>query len=275
MTAPIPQINGNSLRSIYIEMRFDEQVLSSGTAFFARTEGRVLLFTNRHNVTGRNNDTGAFLSKKGGIPNNIKVMIPMPQTISENQDKLYGQKWVIQYLNLYFDDNFEHPVWIEHPKRDKIDAVGIIVEGNDFDIDQLAFDVGKSWYNWEVGETINVLGYPYGLSVHKFPIWMTGYIASEPSMDFDNLPVLLIDCRTRSGQSGSPVVGRHKPGDIIEYNGQQYSPKIEISHLLGIYSGRINSESDLGKVWKAEALREILLYGIQVGNPHWQSSTNA
>ncbi len=31
-----------------------------------------------------------------------------------------------------------------------------------------------------------------------------------------------------------------------------------VSNLLGVYSGRINSESDLGLVWKAQAVRDIL-----------------
>jgi hypothetical protein len=32
--------------------------------------------------------------------------------------------------------------------------------------------------------------------------------------------------------------------------------------MLGVYSGRINEESDLGKVWKVPALREIIASGI-------------
>ena len=33
--------------------------------------------------------------------------------------------------------------------------------------------------------------------------------------------------------------------------------------LLGVYSGRINKESDLGIVWKTSALTEILKNGVR------------
>jgi hypothetical protein len=35
-----------------------------------------------------------------------------------------------------------------------------------------------------------------------------------------------------------------------------------LSNLLGVYSGRINKESDLGMVWKNAAIIEILINGV-------------
>jgi hypothetical protein len=40
--------------------------------------------------------------------------------------------------------------------------------------------------------------------------------------------------------------------------------------LLGIYSGRINSESDIGRVWKTEAILETVQGGIRDHiDPSW------
>jgi len=246
-------------------MLFDNEILSSGTAFIGKTNNFSLLFTNRHNVTGRNNETGEYLSKTGGIPNKIRILFPLPEKTNSDSDVIHLDSWQPYTFNLYKDDYFEKPLWIEHPLRDKVDVVGIVLPLiNPHIINLLAFDVSEGWYDWKIGELINVLGFPYGLSIDRFPIWMTGYIASEPSIDYNELPIFLIDCRTRRGQSGSPVIGRFKPGHIVEYQGKAYQYKKETTHLLGIYSGRINAESDLGKVWKTEVLRTIMSSGIQV-----------
>lgn len=90
-----------------------------------------------------------------------------------------------------------------------------------------------------------------------FAIWTRGFIASEPEVDLNDLPVFLIDARTRPGQSGSPV---------IAYSGAGANPMADgslafggpVTNLLGVYSGRINEQSDLGRVWKAQAVRDIL-----------------
>ena len=92
----------------------------------------------------------------------------------------------------------------------------------------------------------------------NFAIWSTGYIASEPDTDYNLLPCFLIDCRARPGQSGSIVIARFLPGDVVKFKGDMYQAKNEMTHFLGIYSGRINSESDLGIVWKMEVLRNIV-----------------
>jgi len=31
-----------------------------------------------------------------------------------------------------------------------------------------------------------------------------------------------------------------------------------VTNLLGVYSGRVNEQSDLGRVWKVQAVRDIL-----------------
>jgi hypothetical protein len=58
-----------------------------------------------------------------------------------------------------------------------------------------------------ITQQLSIVGYPFGRTGGGgFPIWVQGWIATEPSIDFDALPCFLIDSRTRPGQSGSPVV---------------------------------------------------------------------
>lgn len=82
-------------------------------------------------------------------------------------------------------------------------------------------------------------------------------MASEPDVDFNEMPIFLIDCRSRQGQSGSPVVAHFGPGMVPTMQGNEVSMS-EVTRFLGIYSGRINEQSDLGIVWKASAIAELI-----------------
>ncbi|EJG0241771.1 serine protease, partial [Vibrio parahaemolyticus] len=73
-------------------------------------------------------------------------------------------------------------------------------------------------------------------------------------------PVFLIDCRTRQGQSGSPVIAFRTSGyRTIKDNRISASLSGNVAwEFLGIYSGRVNAQSDLGRVWHVSALEELL-----------------
>ena len=109
-----------------------------------------------------------------------------------------------------------------------------------------------------------VLGFPVGWEPLKaeqaaYAVWSRGSVASEPELDWDNLPRFLIDSRTRQGQSGSPVFAfrnyawKDKDGNTHF----PMSPTVE-GELIGIYSGRISADSDLGYVWRLDAIRAII-----------------
>jgi hypothetical protein len=111
-------------------------------------------------------------------------------------------------------------------------------------------------------DTVSVIGFPFGLSsVARFPVWATGFLAQELSLVTADNPVFLIDCRTRQGQSGSAVIAyragtyrtRNKEGRV-----QSTLSPTPTWEFLGIYSNRVNKESDLGKVWHVRAVEEVL-----------------
>lgn len=108
-----------------------------------------------------------------------------------------------------------------------------------------------------------------------FPVWTRGSIATEPNLPVDGLPLMLIDARTRHGQSGSPVIlhsGRTET--TVFTNGSLIADGQEHAEWLGVYSGRTDNESDLGRVWHADATRDIARHGTRPHTP-WERHHNA
>ena len=75
---------------------------------------------------------------------------------------------------------------------------------------------------------------------------------------------MLIDCRTREGASGSPVFAYRSSGWVNAESmetGERKSVLISgkpVWRFLGVYSGRLRGDSDVGMVWKAQAVRELV-----------------
>lgn len=244
------ELNELSVKSLLLEMRFNGQTLSSGTGFVAKMGSEYYLVTNRHNVTGRHQETGALLSPTKGIPNQVAVLHNV-------EGKLGSWEWRVE--SLYENDE---PSWYEHPSfGPKTDIVCLKL--TDLNGVQLfAYDLFQDGPGFLIGpaETVSVIGFPFGLSGGGgLGIWATGFIATEPQVDFKDLPLFLIDCRSRPGQSGSPVVISKNGGAVAYQNGSVSVGSEPQNELLGIYSGRINTQSDLGMVWKVSAIRELVL----------------
>lgn len=84
-----------------------------------------------------------------------------------------------------------------------------------------------------------VIGFPGARTSYKFfPIWVTGYVASEPQLDYDNAPVVLINATTTGGMSGSPVF-QIEDGSYIDDQRGMHIEGQRVLKFLGIYSGRI------------------------------------
>ncbi|WP_444926757.1 trypsin-like serine peptidase [Microbulbifer sp. TRSA002] len=246
-----------SLKSLFIEMYFGEQYLSSGTATLLSNtrESHCTLVTNRHNVTGLHQETGECLSSTLGTPDNIVIHFHRPG------DSI--GYWKKVKLPLYRGDG--SPFWIEHPRLgEKADIVALNLTWGD-DVLKLPYylklDLDRVGMIVSPAEPISVIGYPFGLSTSgKLPVWATGFLAQELSLISKEEPVFLVDCRTRQGQSGSPVIAFRTTGfRSIKDNrlSTSLSPKI-VWEFLGIYSGRVNEKSDLGRVWHVSALEELL-----------------
>jgi len=247
-----------SLKSIFIEARFGSSVLGTATAFLIASDrqSHCALITNRHVVTGRHQETGRCLNSNAGIPDNLVIHF---HAQSDDADEC---KWNEVQLPLFRQDG--SPYWFEHSKfGERADVVALNLHwGNDVvkfpyyletDLDRFGIALGPA-------ESVSVVGFPLGRSVERFPIWATGFLAQDWSLVTPESPTFLIDCRTREGQSGSPVLAyrvgsyRHQKGDKIV---STLSPH-PVWEFLGIYSGRISRDSDLGIAWHHSVVADVL-----------------
>ncbi|WP_434148770.1 trypsin-like peptidase domain-containing protein [Methylocaldum gracile subsp. desertum] len=251
------RISQPSFQSLYIEMQVLGNTIASGSSFVViGAAGMPFLITNRHNVTGRNQDSGELLSTTGAIPDTL--------VISHNSKSGLGE-FVKVKEPLY---NGDTPRWIEHPTLGaKADVVALPVSESD----GVALYPYKTRYEThldiEPAQMVSVVGFPFGMRTGpSFAVWATGFVASEPEINHNGLPVFLIDCRTRKGQSGSPVILYRNGGGIITHENST-SVISPVCQLLGIYSGRINPESDLGIVWKSYVIAELIDYANTTCSP--------
>ena len=203
-----------------------------------------------------------------------------------------AQEWRWQYVGLSAlaqveirlnEQDGNDPCWKEHPEHGRaVDVVAVDVEDT-FSKDNHTFNAVNGGtrfderFHGSVTDDVFVIGYPLGLSGSKsergaMPIYKRGSIASEPMVDFDQRPCLLIDCRTFSGMSGSPVVVSHS--GIWMPEGKMTDDAVigTVENLLGVYSGRMTnpmyaasggSSSDIGVVWKMRTVQQVVEDGVR------------
>ena len=234
--------------------------MAAATGFVVERESVYYLITSWHVVSGRRSDNGQPLASHGGLPDKIEIWHNHIGSVSLIT-------WVPTTELLI--DSSSAPRWLEHPRFGRrVDAVALslaITSGISFM--PYSLDDGSSGTSVlvaDVPDSVNIIGFPFGeAAAGRIAIWARGSIATDMEIDYSGLPCFLIDSRTRQGQSGSPVVvykglsetGRMSNGSIVFGTGI-------MSRLLGTYSGRINPESDLGRVWKISAIKEILEHGV-------------
>ena len=239
-----------SVQSLLIEMQFNGTPLATGTAFVVDTPSRgPHLITNRHNVTGRHQESGKPLSKTAGVPSDIVIV--------HNKKNQLGT-WGARTEPLFAAGV---PRWIEHPSLGpKADFVALPLTQLG-DVHLYPYDPCNTGPEVQVGpaDAVSVVGFPFGMTAGgAFGVWATGFLASEPDVNFNGLPIVLIDCRSRQGQSGSPVLAYRAGGAVAMKDGSSAVFSGPVQKFIGIYSGRINTESDLGIVWKAESIAELV-----------------
>lgn len=238
-----------SVQSLFLQLRLNGQNLASGTGFIANAPRGPMLITNRHNVTGLNNVTGQPLFPNGQIPDEIVIV--------HNRAGQFGQ-WVSKNEPLI---NNGTPLWIEHPMHGvNVDFVALpLTQLTDVQLYPYSLGVGDPQISVSPSDNISVVGFPFGLTGGgALAIWATGFVATEPDIDQNNLPVFYIDCRARQGQSGSAVIAHRNGGMVGMADGSSAAFSGPVTRFLGIYSGRINEQSDLGIVWKRTAIKQLV-----------------
>ena len=231
------------------------------TGFYFEIDNRLWLITNWHNVTGFDLDTQK--RKEDAYSSPVKVGVPIIVQTPR------GIEWKWYSVELYDD---EKPKWLIHPvHKTRVDVIALeiasnVPENKIIPINKIEWDKGIEPI---IADNIYVLGFPYGLrGGGNFPIWKRATVASEPDIDYQELPQFIIDTTTRKGMSGSPVVMRRQ-GIHNLINNQLHSDSIlgEVQNFIGIYSGRFYAneleETQLGRVWKAHLIQETIEGGVK------------
>lgn len=239
---------------MFIELMFNDVNLACGTAFYYRYEGKSYLVSNWHNFSGRDPKTKKPISKSGGLPNRFRLYSHHPENCASVD--------VVEY-ELLKDGG---ATWFEHPDLGCNVDVGVLpiseLPKEVFDMLSAVDEVGpNSDSPLEVGESVFVLGFPFGITAGNYlPIWKAATIASEPEVNYNQLPLMLIDTATRPGMSGSPVIQYiRRPISLID-NGKLYRFR---ASFVGVYSGRLvgsdSLDAQLGLVWKAKCINDIIV----------------
>lgn len=253
-----------SLTSILIEPYFNETKLGSATGFIIQKKTQQYLVTNWHVLTGIDPLTGTPMHAQGGLPNFLMIWHHI-KSIHDNTIDWFSIK-----VPLYESDEIyeEKKKWIEHPKGKQVDVVLLPLKptplihifGQQTQIQIHNFDMKLASVDMIPipAMPVSIIGFLLGKTAGGvLPIWVTGFIASEPNVDIDGMPLLYVNATGRSGLSGAPVVlrlsGGYATSDGKFMIGGGYQTK-----FIGINSGRICENSDVCRIWKPIVLDQIL-----------------
>lgn len=255
MNQPAVRIDDYSFAPLHIKLRNGAQTIGTATGFVYQINDSLYLITNWHVASGRNRFDDQPLHKGSATPDALR-----PMFFVEGE----SGRWTAHDIPLVDQDG--NPLWYQHPKHaQKVDVAvlpftcppGLTVHP----INNLPTTTGMVV---ETGQDVFVLGYPLNIRAGGvLPVWKRASIASEPEIDLDELPLLLVDTASYTGMSGSPVIAK----EVYHYRG--HDGDLHIDHnaathytLVGVYSGRrrgLDGElSQLGEVWKARVIEEII-----------------
>ena len=230
------------------------------------------LVTNWHVFAGRDSVTGKLLSPTGAEPDAVEII--------HNARALGRSIQVVEPLWGPDDpDEFDRvPRWTGHLGGPEVDVAVLPLTQSD-GVTLYPYSLsspGDPEVVIEVTSDVAVVGFPFGLThSKKFAIWTRGVVATEYGVDYDERPCFLIDSRTRKGQSGSPVIYFNDGRGNIRHRGGGFSVGYgPVTQFLGIYSGRINEDSDIGYVWRSVAIAETISAAVARAKA-WNASRRA
>lgn len=239
-----------SAASLLLEPRTQAGQLGIATGFVVTYSTHKYLITNRHVATGRHQGTGQPLHQSGAVPDRLGIWHHTAGTLGN---------WERRFEQLY--DSKDRPRWLIHPVLGgAVDVVALaLTDTSGVDLHEHRFDDQEPVLALVASSDVFIVGFPFGVTGGGlFGVWSRGSVASEPEMDWNDLPVFLIDSRTRPGQSGSPVIQYSRGGAVALADGATAVFAGPVERLVGVYSGRINDQSDLGFVWKRTVISDIL-----------------
>lgn len=261
---PQTEVNALSVASVMLEMSFGQQLLAKGTGWFWRQTDGIALVTAWHNLSGLHHTERTALSRSGGMPDRVKFryMTRKPKTFQEGE------------VPLYLDADRTRPRWFVHPECGSffdLAYIGLNISGAE--VGCVNDSIGLFDGTARAGEDVFAVGFPQGIgTLGLFAVWKRGSIATDPDVMVGGHPKFYIDIAGRGGLSGAPVY-RAERGFVLEERGSGQQARLgEKLQLIGLYSGRAADQmsietrtgesSDLGFVWRAEVVSELLAGGV-------------
>lgn len=253
------------------------RAVQSGSGFLVRRDDSFYLITNAHILSGRTADNQRMPGVES-FPSFARITFPGPGRMALDES--------FEVTVPMFDET-NRANWLQHPHEGRaIDVVAlplsIETQLGTFEIETDGQartgepDSGgktRARVRTSVGQHVFVVGYPLNLNggAPNLSIWVGATIATEPAINHDGKPRFMIDGATRRGLSGAPVYAHWPIGVGVPFDDPEFDLGTAIftgptTVLLGVYSGRISEDSDLGFVWKSKLISEIIDGGVR-GNP--------
>ncbi|MEW1648410.1 serine protease [Streptomyces sp. NPDC091219] len=234
------------------------KAVAHGTGFVMRDAHHTpYLVTNRHVLTARNSKNDDHVAEGAVAPS--AMMLPvMPAG--------HQSAWVPLVCRLGDADG--RPLWLEHPTHGKLfDVVALPLDLDESLVDLVTMPQMAPLARLDLATELFVVGFPVGFDpvvsgAGPLGVWSRGTIAWRPSWDWEGLPSFLLDCRARPGQSGSPVY--FYADEFTHFRAADGETRTgPVSEFVGVYSGRIDKDSDIGIVWKRSAVLEVVNRGVR------------
>lgn len=247
----------------FVEVIHNDAVISTGTGFFVPTANGVALVTNRHIGVGRLPGSNELKDSRGRQPDRLRVTVTLDLGY---QPDLPSNRVVV---DIPIGTNDE-PSWREHPTlTSTVDLVVFEVERQLPVVSTDPLDVFGGPAALTIADTVLVVGYPFGLNggMEGLPVAVRGTLATVPGIPARGQPRFLIDARTREGMSGSPVFFYPHGGQVHSATGGVYANALPgVRQFMGIYSGRVDEQADIGYVIDAQVVLETIESGIVGGS---------
>jgi S1-C subfamily serine protease len=236
-----------------ITMLLGGKGVGAATGFFYLKNETTYLVTNRHVVIDET---------KGLKPDALRLKL--------HTDARNITKNVERTIPLY--DN-ARPKWHVHRDYPKvpIDIAVIEIEPKQLEgtiIKSLSREAffPRDKYILVPGEDIMVLGFPRGFSDEKQNLGLlrNALISSAYGVDFNGVPLFVIDANLHPGMSGSPVMT--KPKTILATKTGHAMSQTPVTFFLGIFSATISTVVQsrqqealgLGIVWYSNLIEQII-----------------
>ena len=239
----MPQLHPCSTSTLRLDVYAGgDEPCAYATGLLINSGARDLLVTNWHVVTGRHPFTGEL-----ELPARPQELVIWHRAIDNSLPHL-GVRAMREALY----DGSGNPRWIEPSNRrlsafeDSRLSIDVVVVPL-INTNNCVTNLGFQWTSRNVepyvepGSAVSIVGYPRRImGVVNYPIWKTGQVASDIHAHPDQKH-FLVDAMTREGMSGAPVV--------TQSGG---------STFLGIYSGRLPDEPEIGIVWRSTVVQELV-----------------